>query len=106
MTSTASCSRKSRLPRTVANLGLDPRIEINFVDIFSRRGYRFTGHASVRSAGDPIYHEFAAALRTEHGDAIPIHDAVLVRVLSAKPILKAVEATQAEGFQGVHWQIP
>ena len=52
-------------PRTVANLRLDPRIEINCVDIFSRRGYRFTGHASVRSAGDPIYNEFAAALRTE-----------------------------------------
>src|ERR1700729_1064838 len=47
-------------PRTVANLRLDPRIEINCVDIFSRRGYRFTGHASVRSAGDPIYNEFAA----------------------------------------------
>ena len=79
-------------PRTVANLRLDPRIEINCVDIFSRRGYRFTGHASVRSAGDPIYNEFAAALRTEHGDAIPIHDAVLVRVLSAKPILSPAYA--------------
>jgi len=42
-------------PRTVANLRLDPRIEINCVDIFSRRGYRFTGHASVRSAGDCCY---------------------------------------------------
>lgn len=79
-------------PRTVANLRLDPRIEINCVDIFSRRGYRFTGHASVRSAGDPIYDEFAAALRAEHGDAIPIHDAVLVRVLSAKPILSPAYA--------------
>ena len=39
-------------PRTVANLRLDPRIEINCVDIFSRRGYRFTGHTSVRSV-DP-----------------------------------------------------
>ena len=47
-------------PRTVANLRLDPRIEINCVDIFSRRGYRFTGHTSVRSAGDPI-----AAVTTE-----------------------------------------
>ena len=74
-------------PRTIANLKRDPRIEINCVDIFSRRGYRFTGHASVRSAGDPIYERFVAMLRAEHGDVIPIHDAVLVSVLSAKPIL-------------------
>jgi hypothetical protein len=31
-------------------------------------------------------------LRAEHGDAIPIHDAVLVRVLSAKPILSPAYA--------------
>ena len=42
-------------PRTIANLRLDPRIEINCVDIFSRRGYRFTGDAGVRSAGDCCY---------------------------------------------------
>ena len=38
-------------PRTIANLKRDPRIEINCIDIFSRRGYRFKGEASVRSAG-------------------------------------------------------
>ena len=74
-------------PRTIANLRRDPRIEINCVDIFVRRGYRFKGEASVRSAGDPIYEQFAATLRTQVGDTIPIHDAVLVSVLSAKPIL-------------------
>jgi uncharacterized protein len=47
-------------PRTVASLRLDRRIEINCVHIFSRRGNRFTGHATVRSAGDPI-----AAVTTE-----------------------------------------
>lgn len=74
-------------PRTIANLRRDPRIEINCIDIFSRRGYRFRGEASVRSAGDPIYEQFAAALRGQVGATIPIHDAVLVTVLSAKPIL-------------------
>ena len=79
-------------PRTVANLRRDPRIEINCVDIFARRGYRFAGHASVRSAGDPIYDGFAATLRAEHGDVIPVHDAVLVRVLSARPVLSPAYA--------------
>lgn len=74
-------------PRTIANLKRDPRIEINCIDIFARRGYRFKGEASVRSAGDPIYERFLTTLHAEHGDAIPVHDVVLVGVLSARPIL-------------------
>jgi predicted pyridoxine 5'-phosphate oxidase superfamily flavin-nucleotide-binding protein len=74
-------------PKTVANLRRDPRIEINCVDIFSRRGYRFTGHGNVLSNGDPIYEQFAAALRAEYDNAVPVHDVVRVRVISAKPIL-------------------
>lgn len=79
-------------PGTIANLRRDPRIEINCIDIFSRRGYRFTGHGSVRSPGDPICDRFAAALKAEVGDFIPIHDAVLVTVLAAKPILSPAYA--------------
>lgn len=74
-------------PGTVANLRRDPRIEINCVDIFSRRGYRFSGLASVRSKGDPIYEQVAAALRAEYNNAVPVHDVVLVKVISAKPVL-------------------
>jgi predicted pyridoxine 5'-phosphate oxidase superfamily flavin-nucleotide-binding protein len=79
-------------PGTVANLRRDPRIEINCVDIFARRGYRFTGVASVRSGGDPIYEALRDALRTEHGNAMPVDDAVVVEVLSAKPILSPAYA--------------
>jgi hypothetical protein len=79
-------------PGTVANLRRDPRIEINCIDIFARRGYRFTGRASVLSAGDPIYEALATGLKAEHGAAMPVHDAVLVEVQSAKPILSPAYA--------------
>lgn len=79
-------------PRTIANLRRDPRIEINCVDIFSRRGYRFSGHGSVRSKGDPFYEQVAAALRAEYNNAVPVHDVVLVKVSSAKPILSPAYA--------------
>jgi predicted pyridoxine 5'-phosphate oxidase superfamily flavin-nucleotide-binding protein len=79
-------------PGTVANLRRDPRIEINCIDIFARRGYRFTGHASVLSAGNAIYETLAAALKAEHGAAMPVHDAVLVRVHTARPILSPAYA--------------
>jgi uncharacterized protein len=40
-------------PGTVRNLGLNPSIEINVVDQFTRKGYRFKGVATVH-AGDEV----------------------------------------------------
>ena len=39
-------------PKTVENLRHNSSIEINIVDPFSRRGYRFKGTAEVISSGD------------------------------------------------------
>lgn len=74
-------------PGTVRNLRRDPRIEINCIDVFSRRGYRFTGEASVHSPGDALYDEFNAVIAGELGPDTKVHDAVLVRVDAANPIL-------------------
>src|SRR3954468_16585 len=40
-----------RSPRTIANLKQNPAIEINVVDWFTRKGYRFKGVATVVEAG-------------------------------------------------------
>ncbi len=74
-------------PNTIGNLHRDPRIEVNCVDIFSRRGYRFSGLAEVHGAGTALNDQLRSAVRVEHGDAIPVHDAVLIRVVSASPVL-------------------
>ena len=42
-------------PKTIVNLKRDPRIEINCVDIFSRRGYRFRGKSSIHAVGSQIH---------------------------------------------------
>jgi len=39
-------------PQTVENLKRNPAIEINIVDPFSRKGYRFKGIAEIISTGD------------------------------------------------------
>ena len=39
-------------PQTVENLKRNPAIEINVVDPFSRRGYRFKGIAEIITTGD------------------------------------------------------
>jgi len=41
-----------RSPNTIRNLRVNPRIEVNFVDPFVRKGYRFTGMALVVERGD------------------------------------------------------
>ncbi|MCG8588661.1 MAG: DNA-processing protein DprA, partial [Proteobacteria bacterium] len=74
-------------PGTVANLRRDPRIEINCVDVFARRGYRFTGRATLHTEGDRLFSDLAADVKAEHGDPIPVYDAVLVEVQRALPLL-------------------
>ena len=32
--------------------------KVNCIDVFSRRGYRFTGSATVYSPGDALYEDF------------------------------------------------
>ena len=39
-------------PKTIENLEHNPSIEINVVDPFSRRGYRFKGIAEIISSGE------------------------------------------------------
>ena len=39
-------------PKTVENIRCNPSIEINVVDPFSRRGYRFKGLAKIISSGN------------------------------------------------------
>ena len=42
-----------RSPNTLANLEIDPRVEVNMIDVFSRKGARFRGRAK--------YHAMASA---------------------------------------------
>jgi uncharacterized protein len=44
-----------RSPGTIRNLRANPRIEVNFVDPFVRKGYRFAGTALVVERGDGTF---------------------------------------------------
>ena len=74
-------------PKTTSNLKRDPRIEINCVDIFSRRGYRFKGRGVVHSIGTQIHDDLLLEIKNEHGNSIPVIDAILIEVLEVKPVL-------------------
>jgi predicted pyridoxine 5'-phosphate oxidase superfamily flavin-nucleotide-binding protein len=79
-------------PNTVKNLRHNPAIEINVVDVFSRKGYRFKGTAEVLTEG-PLYERIMAMYRGEDSHD-PLRDAdrrvravVLVTVERALPLI-------------------
>jgi uncharacterized protein len=73
-----------RSPRTVANLRLNPALEINVVDPFSRLGYRFKGAATILESGD-LFDRIVAFYR-DQGTESKIRRAVLVEVTRALPL--------------------
>jgi len=74
-------------PGTIDNLRREPRTEVNCIDIFSRRGYRFTGAASVHAPGDALYKEFDQTMKQELGPDTKMYEAVLIALDDVQPIL-------------------
>ena len=73
-----------RSPRTISNLRSNAAIEINVVDPFARKGYRFKGTAVVLDAGDQ--YEAVSTLFRTRGVMSPILEVVLISVERALPV--------------------
>jgi uncharacterized protein len=53
-----------RSPGTIRNLRANPRVEVNFVDVFTRRGYRFAGLATLVERGEAGFDTLLPRLRS------------------------------------------
>jgi len=73
-----------RSPGTIRNLRANPRIEVNFVDVFIRKGYRFAGTATVLERGEPGFEILLPNLRTAL--AHRIRAIVTISVTKASPL--------------------
>jgi predicted pyridoxine 5'-phosphate oxidase superfamily flavin-nucleotide-binding protein len=73
-----------RSPGTLANLRQNANVEVNVVDPFVRKGYRFKGVASVLESGS-LYDKVIAFYK-ERGVANVIREVVMVRVQRVQPI--------------------
>ena len=62
-----------RSPGTIRNLRTSPRIEVNFVDPFVRKGYRFAGTADVVERGDGAFDALLGPLPRRARTAIARH---------------------------------
>lgn len=71
-------------PKTISNLLLNPSVEINVVDVFSRKGYRFKGRAEVLNQGDVF--ETISRYYLDGGSQYSIHNIVWIRVDQVFPL--------------------
>jgi len=74
-------------PRTIRNLQRDPAVEINVVDIFERRGYRFTGRAVVLSPADEKFSMIADWVKAVNGPEYPVDHVVRIAISAISPLL-------------------
>jgi predicted pyridoxine 5'-phosphate oxidase superfamily flavin-nucleotide-binding protein len=74
-----------RSPGTIANLRQNANVEVNVVDPFLRKGYRFKGVASVLESG-ALYAETIAFYKERGSRVDAIREVVIVRVQRAQPI--------------------
>ena len=69
---------------TIRNLRANPRIELNFVDVFVRKGYRFAGIATVVERGEARFEALLSDLRSTL--APRIRAVVTIAVTRALPL--------------------
>lgn len=74
-------------PRTILNLKRNPAVEINVVDIFLRRGYRFKGRASILTPDDDAHAAIADWVRATNGPEYPVDHVVRIDTASIAPLL-------------------
>jgi len=72
-------------PGTIQNLLLNPSVEVNVVDVFSRKGYRFKGSANVLSEGEK--YESVLSFYGDTASKYTIHHIVLIKVNQVIPVL-------------------
>ncbi|MCC6453954.1 MAG: pyridoxamine 5'-phosphate oxidase family protein [Caldilineaceae bacterium] len=98
-------------PRTIANLKQNPSIEINVVDWFTRKGYRFKGIATVIESGE-LFNELVSFYH-QQGQQQGLSDAprriqaiVMVEVQRALPLVSpAYDREVTEDQVRAQWEV-
>ena len=77
-----------RSPNTMANLAHDPRVEVNMVDVFARKGARFRGTAEFHASATPEAEKLMPRWTGLFGaDLMKLSSGfVIINVTSARPL--------------------
>ena len=78
-------------PTTMANLRENPALELNVVDVYSRKGYRFKGTVRIVEKDEALFDEireaFDTGTRGVHQVQLPARAYVLLKVERALPLI-------------------
>ena len=82
------CFAEIRSPQTVANIRRGSAVEVNVIDPFVRKGYRFKGPAMVYEPGTALYGEALDLLR-QSGSSLAdrVRAIVVIEVREARPLV-------------------
>ena len=72
-------------PGTRANLKVNPHMELNVVDQLSRRGYRFSGKATLHVNGN-VFERAVGSVLAEEGVTYPVAAVIMLEVDKAAPL--------------------
>ncbi|MEM1385032.1 MAG: pyridoxamine 5'-phosphate oxidase family protein [Pseudomonadota bacterium] len=77
-----------RSPKTRANISEDPRVEVNMVDVFARKGVRFRGEAAWHGPETAVFAELAPPWTDIFGPELAAHfkGFVVIVLSSVKPL--------------------
>jgi uncharacterized protein len=73
-----------RSPQTIRNLKANPRLEVNFVDPFVRKGYRFSGTARLVQRGEEGFDALLERIRSSFSPRV--RTVVVITVDKAAPL--------------------
>ncbi len=92
-----------RSPGTLRNLRSNPAIEVNFIDPFVRKGYRFAGRATIVARGESGFEQ--ELTRFQQFDLMPAMRAIVtIAVSSAHPLTSpAYDGGQTEADLRRSW---
>lgn len=74
-------------PRSVRNLADNPKVCVSFVDVFTQKGHKVVGTASVIAPSDPRFAQMEPLLLAKTHGKFPIQALILVKVQASEPIV-------------------
>ncbi|MDE2790645.1 MAG: pyridoxamine 5'-phosphate oxidase family protein [Paracoccaceae bacterium] len=95
-----------RSPGTVANLETNPDVEINFVDVLSRRGVRIAGCGTILDRESDAYEELLPLFLALWPELEPLYNRIVrIHVREVRPLASPIyEAGGQEAELRAHWK--
>lgn len=74
-------------PGSAANVAVNPKVCVSFVDVFKQKGFKVVGLASDVAPADPAFARWVAPLRALAGERFPVRSVFLVRATAVEAIV-------------------